>query len=214
MFGESFSFDDSKVTLQATGYGTECDQIYELDLNIDPRKQIMRRTSTGLGGTTCSFFFKENENDHRLFAGNFWTLNMSSFNDVARTCPQKKCQNASTIMDPVLKKLCNTSYTWDIVPEYDIFKVNKYGNIVQQLTDSPGYDAEAVLSPDGKTIVFTSIRSGDLELWSMNSDGTNLNQITYELGYDGGAFFSPDGKRLVFRASRPKTPEDVAKYKV
>ncbi|RCN28691.1 WD40-like protein [Ancylostoma caninum] len=105
-----FSFDDSKLTLQATGYGTDCDQIYELDLNIDPRRQIMRRTSTGLGGTTCSFFFKENDNDHRLYAGNFWA-------------------------------------------------------------------------------------------------------VTYELGYDGGAFFSPDGKRLVFRASRPKTHEDIAKYK-
>ncbi|KHJ83537.1 WD40-like protein, partial [Oesophagostomum dentatum] len=141
-------------------------------------------------------------------------LNISSFKDVSKTCPQKKCQNLSAITDPVLKKLCNTSYTWDIVPDYDIFKVNKYGNIVQQLTDSPGYDAEAVLSPDGTMIAFTSIRSGDLELWTMNSDGTNLNQVTYELGYDGGAFFSPDGKRLVFRASRPKTSEEIAKYKV
>ncbi|VDN21386.1 unnamed protein product [Cylicostephanus goldi] len=212
LYTVSAYYDDSKVTLQATGYGTDCDQIYELDLNIDPRKQLLRRTSTGLGGTTCSFFFREDDNDHRLYAGNFWALNVSSFNDAAKTCPQKKCQNPS-ITDPILKKLCNTSYTWDIVPEYDIFKVNKYGNIVQQLTDHPGYDAEAVLSPDGKTIVFTSIRSGDLELWSMNSDGTNLNQITYELGYDGGAFFSPDGKRLVFRASRPRTSEDIAKYK-
>ncbi|KAK6737140.1 hypothetical protein RB195_019685 [Necator americanus] len=208
-----FSFDDSKLTLQATGYGTDCDQIYELDLNIDPRKQIMRRTSTGLGGTTCSFFYKEDGNDDRLYAGDFWALNVSSFADAAKTCPQKKCQNVSAIKDPVLKKLCNTSYTWDIVPSYDIFKVNKYGNIVTQLTDSPGYDAEAVLSPDGTKIAFTSIRSGDLELWTMNVDGTNLNQVTYELGYDGGAFFSPDGKRLVFRASRPKTHDEIAKYK-
>jgi Tol biopolymer transport system component len=47
----------------------------------------------------------------------------------------------------------------------------------------------------------------------MNLDGTEVKQITDELGYDGGAFFSPDGTKLIFRASRPKTPEAVKKYK-
>lgn len=56
-------------------------------------------------------------------------------------------------------------------------QVNKYGNIVRRLTESPGYDAEAVLSPDGNTIAFTSMRSGDLELWTMNTDGTELKQV-------------------------------------
>lgn len=91
----------------------------------------------------------------------------SSYPDVGKTCPPKKCGNPDTITDPILKKLCNTSYTWDIVPDYDIFKaslyvtiknnfqVNRYGNLVQQLTITPGYDAEAVLSPDGKKIAFT-----------------------------------------------------------
>src|SRR5574337_598801 len=58
-------------------------------------------------------------------------------------------------------------------------------------------------------IVFTSDRSGDLELWTMDIDGKNQKQITFGLGYDGGAFFSPDGKRLVFRASRPTSGTDV-----
>src|SRR5205085_9927004 len=87
------------------------------------------------------------------------------------------------------------------------------GKIVKQLTDSPGYDAEATISPKGDKIVFTSDRSGDLELWMMDIDGKNQKQITNGLGYDGGAFFSPDGKRLVFRASRPKTEEEIKTYK-
>ncbi|XGW08476.1 hypothetical protein V3C99_011087, partial [Haemonchus contortus] len=162
-----FSYDDSKLTLQASGYGTTCDQ---------------------LDGT-------------------------ARMADITNTCPPKKCANRTSIEDPVLRQLCNTTYTWDIFSNYDIFMVNKYGNIIKQLTDEPGYDAEGVLSPDGNTIAFTSIRSGDLELWTMNTDGTNLKQVTNQLGYDGGSFFSPDGKRLVFRSSRPKTQEEVAKYK-
>lgn len=206
-----FSFDNSKLTLQATGYGTECDQIYELDLNRSPREQTMRRISTGLGGTTCSYFFKETDNNHRLYAGNWWNVKIDG-NDVSKTCPQKKCTQKE-IKDPILKQLCNTSYTWDIFPDYDIFKVDKYGNFVQRLTNSPGYDAEGVVSPDGKKIAFTSIRTGDLELFVMDSDGSNVVQITTELGYDGGSFFSPDGTKLIFRASRPKTQEDIKKYK-
>uniref|UniRef100_A0A1I7TSF7 DPPIV_N domain-containing protein n=1 Tax=Caenorhabditis tropicalis TaxID=1561998 RepID=A0A1I7TSF7_9PELO len=205
-----FSFDNSKLTLQATGYGTDCDQIYELDLNIDPRLQTLRRISTGLGGTTCSYFYKEPDNNHRLYAGNWWNVKIDDKTDVSKTCPEKKCANPQT---DELKQLCNTSYTWDIFPDYDIFKVDRFGNFVQRLTDSPGYDAEGVVSPDGTKIAFTSIRSKDLELYIMNIDGTNVTQITNELGYDGGSFFTPDGKRLIFRASRPKTPEEIAKYK-
>ena len=64
------------------------------------------------------------------------------------------------------------------------------------LTKSNGYDAESVVSPDGKTILFTSDRDGDLEIYSMNLKGKNLKRLTFEKGYDGGGFFSPDGKKL------------------
>ena len=87
------------------------------------------------------------------------------------------------------------------------------GNIIDQLTDEPGYDAEATVSRQGDKIVFTSDRSGDLELYTMNIDGSDVKQITNELGYDGGAFFSPDGTKLVFRSSRPSTDEEKAEYK-
>ncbi|VDK55977.1 unnamed protein product [Anisakis simplex] len=103
--------------------------------------------------------------------------------------------------------------TWDIFPEFDIFKVNKYGNAIAKLTKTLGYDSEADISPDGQKIVFTSMRSGDPEIWIMNADGSNAKQLTHELGYDGGAKFSHDGKQIVFRASRPKTADDIRAYK-
>uniref|UniRef100_A0A914RF61 Uncharacterized protein n=1 Tax=Parascaris equorum TaxID=6256 RepID=A0A914RF61_PAREQ len=70
----------------------------------------------------------------------------------------------------------NTSYTWDLFPDYDIFKVNEFGKVVTQLTTSAGYDAEGAVSPDGRHIVFTSMRTGDPEIWIMNSDGTDPRQ--------------------------------------
>jgi Tol biopolymer transport system component len=105
------------------------------------------------------------------------------------------------------------AYVWPIYEDYDIFVSDLNGTIVNQLTNEPGYDAEATVSPDGKSIVYTSTISGDLELWIMDIDGENKRQITTELGYDGGAFFSPDSKKLIFRSSRPKTEEEIAKYK-
>ena len=52
------------------------------------------------------------------------------------------------------------------------YVTNLEGEIVQKLTDEPGYDAEATVSPKGDKIVFTSLRSGDLELYTMNIDGS------------------------------------------
>ena len=82
-----------------------------------------------------------------------------------------------------------------------------------KLTNTPGYDAEATLSPDGKTMLFTSVRNGDLDLYTMNIASGEVRQITTELGYDGGAWFSHDGKKIVWRASRPKTEAEIKEYK-
>uniref|UniRef100_A0A8R1XTJ9 Uncharacterized protein n=1 Tax=Onchocerca volvulus TaxID=6282 RepID=A0A8R1XTJ9_ONCVO len=208
-----FSFDGNWLTFQAAGieeYGTSCDQIYKLDLTISPEKQIPQRISTGIGACTCSYFYPDNR--HMIYAGTFQHANFTSSINL-ESCPTKTCQTQRAKTDPRLRHLCNTSYTWDLFPEYDIFKVNEFGTIISRLTDTVGYDAEGAVSPDGQKIVFTSLRSGDPEIWIMNSDGTEPKQLTNELGYDGGPFFSPDGSKIVFRASRPNTSEKIQIYK-
>jgi len=145
--------------------------------------------STGMGRTTCAYFLPDNE--HIVYA---------STHLANQECPEV----------PLRK---NGKYVWPVYDSFDIFVADLNGNIVTQLTNEPGYDAEATVSPQGDKIVFTSTRSGDLELYTMNLDGTEVTQITHELGYDGGAFFSPDGTKIIFRASRPKTEEAISEYK-
>ncbi len=185
-----FSFDDEQLVFQATNksWGVECDQIYHMPLSGTQGKQPPL-LSTGKGRTTCSFFMPGNQ--QILYA---------STHLESEDCPESP-------------RTIGGKYVWPVYASFDIFVSDLQGNIVQQLTNDPGYDAEATLSPDGKMIVFTSTRSGDLELYTMHTDGSHVKQITDQLGYDGGAFFSPDSKKLVFRASRPTSEEDVKTYK-
>ena len=173
-------------------WGLDCDQIFAMEVSKAAGNADFRPLpiSGGKGRTTCSFFMPDNK--HVLFASTM---------GAADTCPAV----------PNLR--AGGKYLWPVYDSYDIYVADLNGKIVKKLTDQPGYDAEAVLSPKGDKILFTSTRSGDLELWTMDLNGNNLQQITFDLGYDGGAFFSPDGSQILFRASRPKTEEEIREYR-
>ena len=188
-----WSFDDSKLIFQATNenWGQSCDQIYIIDTNNYTLKTEMpQMVSLGLGRTTCSYFLPGDS-----------TLVYASTHLEDAKCPH------------VPDRRVDGKYVWPIYDSYDIFIADLEGNILRKLTNSDGYDAEATVSPRGDKIVFTSIRSGDLELYTCDLNGNNVKQITSQLGYDGGAFFSHDGNKLVFRSSRPKTESEVKEYK-
>jgi Tol biopolymer transport system component len=76
----------------------------------------------------------------------------------------------------------------------------------------PGYDAEATVNFKTGRIIYTSMESGDLDLWTMKPDGSDKQQVTNSRGYDGGAVYSRDGKHIVWRANHPQTPETMARY--
>jgi Tol biopolymer transport system component len=187
-----FSFDGKKLTFQSNNpqWGLKCDQIYYLVIDealVDNRIYQPMPVSNGQGRTTCSYYMPDNKKI--LYASTYKT---------AKECP------------PEPEK--TTRYLWAIYPSFDIFIGDEKGKVSKQLTNSPGYDAEATVSPKGDKIVFTSTRNGDLDLYIMDTDGKNVKQLTHELGYDGGAFFSPDGTRIVFRSSRPQG-QDTVDYK-
>jgi len=178
-----FSADGKHLIFQSTREPLKCDQIFTM--NIDGSDQ--RMVSTGKGRTTCSYFFPDGKK-----------ILYSSTHLGGADCPPK----------PDYSK----GYVWAIYPSFDIFTANPDGSDLKQLTTRPGYDAEAVISEDGKKIVFTSVRNGDLDIYTMDADGKNIRQLTHELGYDGGPAFSPDGKLIVYRAHHPKTESEIADY--
>ena len=179
-----FSADGSRLTFQATHPGAHpCDQQY----TMRPDGGDVRRVSDGTGRTTCGY----------IFPGNGRILYSSTFaHDTA--CPPRPDYSQG--------------YVWPL-DDFEIYTSDLDGRNLRPLTQSPGYDAEATLSPDGRTIVFTSIRNGDLDIYTMDADGGNVRQLTHELGYDGGPFFSPDGKQIVFRANHPSTEREQADYR-
>ncbi len=187
-----WSFDDKHLVTQITNkaWGIPCDQIFLLDANTIYKNKRPKMISTGKGRTTCSYFLPGDT-----------TFIYASTHLANENCPPKP------------KKRKDGKYVWPIYESFDIFLADIDGNILKQLTNTPGYDAEATVSPKGDKIVFTSIRTGDLELFTMDIDGKNVKQITSGLGYDGGAFFSPNGEKIIFRASRPKTEEEIKNYK-
>lgn len=193
-----FSFDGTKLIFQSTNNWTKdtfaevlrpadsplgCYQMYVMDLEGGK----IRLVSTGVGATTCGYF---TPGDRRVL--------YSSTHLKSPNCPPKPKRDGA--------------YRWAL-DEYDLFSVRLDGQQMQRLTNTPGYDAEATVSPDGKTIVWTSMRDGDLDIYAMNLDGTHVRRLTDELGYDGGAFFSPDSKRIVYRAEHPRQPDEVERYK-
>ena len=169
-----FSADGSELIFQSTRGDLKCDAIFRMRADGSGVRQV----SSGRGVTTCSFIAPDNQ-----------SIIYSSTEKAQPICPPRPDYSHG--------------YVWPLYPEYDIYRAGPNGEHPVALTDSPGYDAEAVYSPKGDRILFTSVRSGDLELYLMNPDGSGVEQLTDIPGYDGGGFFSPDGEWIVWRASRP-----------
>jgi TolB protein len=176
--------DGQRLIFQSTRDKLDCDQIFIM--NADGSNQHM--VSTGQGRTTCAYFLKDNK--HILYA---------STHAANPACPPPADRSKG--------------YVWAVYPGYDIYLAADDGKILKKLTDANGYDAEATVNWNSGKIVYTSMQSGDLELWTMNSDGSGKKQITKTEGYDGGPVFSRDGKHIAWRANHPGTPDGLKQYR-
>jgi Tol biopolymer transport system component len=147
-----------------------------------------RRVSNGKGRTTCGYFY---DGDRRIL--------FSSTHLGSDSCPPRPDYSQG--------------YVWPIYASYDIFTARPDGSDLQRLTEAPGYDAEATVSTDGRWIVFTSVRDGDIDLYRMKPDGSSVTRLTQRLGYDGGAFFSRDGRWICYRCYYPADSAEASDYR-
>ncbi len=179
-----WSPDGTRLIFQHSGDDAPCDQEFVMDIGSG----ASRRVSNGQGKTTCGYFL---DGGRRIL--------YASTHLAAAECPPRPDYS--------------NGYVWPMYPGYDIVSADGDGSNLRRLTATPGYDAEATVSPDGRTIVFTSARDGDLEIYTMDVDGKNVKRLTHEPGYDGGPFFSPDGKRIVYRRDAPAGEAGLARFK-
>ena len=189
-----WSYDGKYIVFQRTNTkeGLMCDQIFIGKVpNSANEKFEYKMVSTGKGRTTCPYFTKDGK--HIIYA---------STHLAADSCPPV----------PDRKKYGN-KYIWPLYDGYDIFMADLNGKIVKQLTTAKGYDAEPTLSPDGKKMIYTSNKEGDIDLYIMDLATGKEKRVTNTPGYDGGAWFSPDGKKIIWRASRPKSEAEIKEYR-
>jgi TolB protein len=196
-----FSADDKYLTFQHQGQFRDprtkapvgpavgCDQIYTVPVAASGgTPAIPKMVSNGKGRTTCSYFFPSG--DRILYSSTF--------------AANPECPPPADF---------SQGYVWPIYSTYTIYTAKSDGTAIQRLSQQPGYNAESTITRDGKHIVFTSTRNGDLDIYTMDADGSNVKQLTHELGYDGGPFWSYDGTKIVYRGEHPQTPEQIRDYK-
>ncbi len=190
--------DGSRLVFQSEREpGNPFYQIYVLDMASGDSKRI----SPGIGKTTCAFF--RPGTDEILFSSTHHDPKSKQYQDE---------ENAFRASGKERR------YSWDYDVEMDIYAYGEKSGGLKRLTTAHGYDAEASYSPDGRWIVFSSMRdvygravseaekkqlstdpSYFAEIYIMRADGSEQKRLTTTAGYDGGPFFSHDGTRIVWR---------------
>jgi hypothetical protein len=184
-----WAWSGNELIMQARPAGAGCDRIFRLPIPAPADAALPKPVpvSSGRGATTCSYFLPGDR--EVIFA---------STEGGSPACPPRPDHSQG--------------YVWALYPDYDIYRAGADGSAPRKLTTTPGYDAEGTVCAKDGSIVFTSVRDGDIDLYRMDKDGGNVRRLTHEVGYDGGAFFNSDCTKIVWRASRPKPGRELEDY--
>ncbi len=172
----SFSPDGQRIVFEARSFdGITCPQIFSM--TIDGKDA--HRISTGRGQALWANYSPKGE---RIVYGSTHAM-------LDGGCPPP---TDLTLTNPI-----------EINGLHDLYVADTTGKLLSAVTnDMKVYDGMASISPDNKKIVFTSTRSGDIDLFLLDLGKNELQQLTNNEGFEGFARFSPDGSKIVFSASR------------
>ena len=174
-----WSPDGRELTFQSTRPPYGCDQILRMPADGTGKPALV---STGKGRTTCAYYTADGRR-----------ILYSSTHHAGDACPPPPDRSQG--------------YVWPIDRNFEIWSALPDGSDLKRVTANDAYDAEATVCLKDGSVIFTSTRDGDLDLYIMGADGTGVARLTDAPGYDGGAFFSNDCRKIVWRASRPAGPE-------
>lgn len=204
-----FSPDVKRISFQAYPLGKTEYQIHVMNLDGTGLKMV----STGVGATTCSYFHPSGEK--LIFAANHEDLREPTKPEeleLYRPRPGEAAgghahghPGAQGGEHPGGKHSAPRGHAWKYFPGMEIYEYTFATEQLKRLTFADGYDAECAYAPDGRHIVFASLRDGDQEIYICDADGKNPRRITHAPGRDGGPFFSPDSQRIVYRSDRDGT---------
>jgi Tol biopolymer transport system component len=173
-----FDHTGGELIMQSKRDGASCDAIFRMNADGSDLRQVSPAMSAGGGRTTCAYIMPSGD------------IVYASTHGHGPGCLDEPDRSQG--------------YVWKVYPEFDIWTAGKNGESPRVLFQSDRYDAEATVCHKTGRIIFTSAKSGDLELYSMAKDGSDVKQLTNTPGYDGGAFFSEDCTKVIWRASRPE----------
>ena len=129
------------------------------------------------------------------FQGLLYTLPATGGTAKQVTTPMQEASNADwSKQGNFIAMQCyagGTFHLWTMRPD---------GTGLKQLTTGHGDDREPRVSPDGRTIAFTSDRAfaGSYDIWTVDVATGTLRQITHADADEFGPNWSPDGKSLAF----------------
>ena len=137
----------SSSSRRASCTAQSCDRIYRMPPMDSPPTPVP--VSSGKGATTCSYFLPGDQE-----------VIYASTHLGGDACPPRPDQLARLRLGalPELRHLPRER--------------GRLGR--RRLTDTPGYDAEGTVCGKDGSIVFTSVRDGDLDLYRMDSDGKDV----------------------------------------